>query len=162
MKGQWCWKSCLWGHATGTALCPAAPWQVLEVVQSPAEGLHLLPWLWAMSHTKCFCQRGKELFSLSPPCKTAGKEHASLKRTWNHCFCLLILYRGRSVVRSEGCVYPGLSIWAPFICPAVWWCIYNSLFSEVSRGVKSRCICEEEAEDRGTSVCAMAYPALQF
>lgn len=96
------------------------------------------------------------------PCKTAGKERASLKRTWNHCSCLLILYRGRSVVRSEGCVYPGLSIWAPSICPVVWWCIYNSLFSEVSRGVKSRCICEKGAEDWGTSVCAMAYPALQF
>lgn len=48
------------------------------------------------------------------------------------------------------------------ICPLTWWCIYNSLISEVSRGVKSRCMCEEVAEDQGTGVYGMACPALQF
>lgn len=142
MKGQWCWKSCLQGRAVGTILCPTVPRQILEPVQSPVATVLpsccLPPWDRAMAHGKYCCQRGKELFSLK---KT--KKRTYFSGNWNHCPCMLVLTRGVGLWLEVRDVFTQVH---QSISPTTWWSIYNPLCSEVSRGVKSRCMCKEGAE----------------
>lgn len=100
---------------------------------------------WEVSHRK-YCQRDKEFFSLK---KNRKRTHFS--GNWNHCPCMLVLTWGLGLWLEVRNVFT--QVHQP-IFPTIttWWCIYSPLSSEASRGVKSRCMCKEGAEDWGAGV----------
>lgn len=149
MRGQWCWKSCLQGCAVGTVLYPTVPRQILEPVQSPP-GVgnvpqKILPKRQRVLLPIFFLKRRKKKQKNSPN----HQEKTHFSGNWNHCPCVLVLTWGVGLWLEVRDVFTQVH---QSISPRTWWCIYNPLCSEASRGVKSRWMCKEGAEDWGAGV----------
>lgn len=77
------------------------------------------------------------------------QEKTYFSGNWNHCPCVLVLTWGVGLWLEVRDVFTQVH---QSISPRTWRCIYNPLCSEASRGVKSRWMCKEGAEDWGAGV----------